>query len=236
MKQITDHIYQLDLGIVNAFVIEDNGLTLIDSGPKNSADKIFAAIKKAGKNPANLKQLILTHLHSDHTGSAAEIKRRLGIPVLAHPADAPLIAQGAAARGDMELSPGILNWVIYNAFIRRATRTVEPVAIDTLLNDGDTLPLAGGVQVIHTPGHSAGHIALLVKNEGLLIAADICGNIPSLGLSIVYEDIDLGIQSILKAASFSFDKAIFGHGKPLMKNADKIMRETFMAIAAKSKG
>lgn len=46
---------------------------LIDTGNKDSADKIFAAIKKGRKNPTNIKQVILMHCHPDHTGNAAEI-------------------------------------------------------------------------------------------------------------------------------------------------------------------
>ncbi len=51
MQQITGNIFQISLGAVNTFLIEDNGLTLIDTGNKNSTDKIFAVIKKGGKNP-----------------------------------------------------------------------------------------------------------------------------------------------------------------------------------------
>lgn len=74
MRKITDHVYQITLGAVNAFVIEDDGLTLVDTGYKGSADKIFNAIKKGGKDPKDIRRIILTHLHLDHAGSAAEIK------------------------------------------------------------------------------------------------------------------------------------------------------------------
>ena len=55
MQQISKNIYQIKLGMVNAFLIEDNGFTLIDTGYKNSSDKIFDAISKAGKNPNDIK-------------------------------------------------------------------------------------------------------------------------------------------------------------------------------------
>ena len=74
------------------------------------------------------------------------------------------------------------------------------------------MPIAGGLQVIHTPSHSAGHISLLLKNEVVLIAGDICAHVSGLGLSTVYEDSELGIKSILKAAEFEFDKAFSGMG------------------------
>lgn len=232
MQQITGNIYQISLGAVNTFLVEDNGLTLIDTGNKNSADKIFAAIKKGGKNPADIKQVILTHCHPDHTGSAAEIKRRLNIPVFAHIEDATLIERGIGIRKPMYLSPGIINRIVYNIFIKKTPQTIEPVNIDEKLEDNDVITFAGGIHVIHTPGHCAGHIALLIKNEGVLIAGDLCANAAGLGTSTVNEDPDLSIKSILKAAAFSFDKAVFGHGSLLKGSANIKLKEKF--IEAKS--
>lgn len=225
MKQITDNIYLLSLGSVNTFVIEDNGLTLIDTGLPGSKDKIFNSLEKAGKNPADIKQIILTHCHTDHAGGAAALVNELNVPVFAHTIDAELIEQGISSR-PMTLTPGIINWMVYQLFIKKAVKTISPVKVIDL-NDDDILPIAGGIQIIHTPGHSAGHIALLIKEQGVLIAADICANFGSLAYSTLYEDILLGQKSILKAAAFSFDKALFGHGGPLLKDANKKLQEKF---------
>ena len=225
MKQITDTIYQLSLGSVNTFVIEDNGLTLIDTGLPGGKDKIFSSLEKAGKNPADIKQIILTHCHTDHAGSAEELVTELNVPVFAHTIDAELIEQGISSR-PMTLTPGFINWMVYQLFIKKAAKIISPVKVIGL-NDNDILPIAGGIQVIHTPGHSAGHIALLIKEQGVLIAADICANFGSLAYSTLYEDILLGQKSILKAAAFSFDKALFGHGGPLLKDANKKLQEKF---------
>lgn len=226
MKQITHSLYQISLGAVNAFLVDDNGLTLIDTGLKGSTEKIFSAIKKAGKNPEDIKQIILTHCHPDHTGNAAELKKILNVPVFAHVIDAPLIEQGIGGR-QMHLTPGVVNWLIYNLFIKKAGNTIAPVTVEERLKDNDVIPVAGGIRVIHTPGHSEGHIALLLMNEGVLIAADICANAIGLNYSTLYEDIELGRKSILKAAGFSFDQAVFGHGNLLKGNANEKMKEKF---------
>ena len=227
MKEVAKNVYQIGLGMVNAFVIVDDGLTLIDTGNKGSMGKIFSALEKNGKNPNDIKRIVLTHCHPDHAGSAAEIQKRLNIPVWAHPEDAKLIEKGIAGRKPMILSPGVANWIIYNLFIKNTGNTIEPVKVDKLLNDNDIILVAGGVRVIHTPGHCAGHIALLVQNEGLLIAGDICANAMGLDLSAVYENREVGVQSILKAVSFSFDKAVFGHGNLLKSNASTKIKEKF---------
>ena len=233
MQQITKNIYQIKLGMVNAFLIEDNGFTLIDTGYKNSSDKIFDAISKAGKNPNDIKQVILTHAHPDHSGSAAELKKRLNIPVLAHEEDAKIIEQGIGGRMPFVLSPGIVNWMVFNLLIKNSDPSIEKLPIDKKLQHNDVLPIAGGVQVIHTPGHSAGHIVLLVKNEGVLISGDLCANVMGLDLSTVYEDRQLGVQSILNVAALDFDTAVFGHGNALKKEANKKLKAKFSTMNLK---
>jgi glyoxylase-like metal-dependent hydrolase (beta-lactamase superfamily II) len=231
MKQIASNIYQIGLGVVNAFIIEDyNGLTLVDTGYKGSAGKIFTALKKAGKNPADIKQIILTHCHPDHTGSAAVLKKELGALLFAHGEDIPLIERGIGGRLPLQLSPGIKHWLIYHIFAKLHGCKIEPVHVDETLRDKSILPIAGGIQVIHTPGHSAGHVSLLLQNEGVLIAGDLCTNMNGLDLSSVYDNRAVGIESILKAAELDFDTAVFGHGKPLIKGANKKLKEKFLPL------
>lgn len=226
MKKITNRLYQISLGAVNAFVIEDDGLTLVDTGLPGSTDKIFAALRKEGKNPTDIKRIILTHLHTDHTGNAADIKRQTGARVYAHHADAPLLEQGVSGR-PTTLTPGIMNRLVYQLFIKGAGNAVPPVAVEEKLSDGDVIPLLGGIQVVHTPGHSAGHVALLLPSEGVLIAADLCAHVLGLAYSTLYEDRALGQQSIQKAAALSFDTAVFGHGGPLRGQANQQLRTKF---------
>lgn len=85
MQQITPSLYQISLGPVNVFVIKDQGLTLIDTGNKGSMEPIFSALRKGGENPNTIKQIILTHAHPDHAGSAADIKNKLSVPLLKEP-------------------------------------------------------------------------------------------------------------------------------------------------------
>lgn len=229
MLSVTPHLYQISLGAVNCFVIDDGpaGLVLVDTGYKDSAGKIFASIEKSGKSPAQIRRIILTHTHPDHGGSAAEIVRRTGATVIAHPSDAALAEQGIAGRLPHVLSPGLINWIVFTMFIKYSPNAIPRVQVDQRVNDGDVLPIAGGLQVIHTPGHSAGHIALYLPKDDVLIAGDICANMLGPGLSTVYEDRALGVQSILKATQIPFSKAVFGHGKPLLKDASAKIRAHF---------
>ncbi len=233
LQQITPSLYQLSLGAVNAFIIKDNGLTLIDTGYTGSLPKIFRALEQAGEDPNSIRRVLLTHAHPDHAGSAAALKKALGIPLLAHQLEAPLLEEGISGRAPIYRSPGIINWLIYNLFIKRGGSTIDPVVVDERLNHGDVLPIAGGLDVLHTPGHSVGHVAFLLKNEGVLIAGDTCAHVMGLDLSTVYEDRSLAIKSLLSLSELDFDKAVFGHGSPLWKHANRRLETKFGAMTSR---
>ncbi|WP_414618167.1 MBL fold metallo-hydrolase [Dyadobacter sp. 32] len=215
---------------VNVFLIEDNGLTLIDTGFPGSADKIFAAIGKGGKKPEDIKRIILTHAHPDQSGSAAEIGKRLKVPVWAHRIDAEILEKGIGGREPKILGPGILSFFLYHIFIKNSSGVVDPIKFERKLEDRDSIDIAGGIQAIHVPGHSLGQISLLVKNESVLIAADLCANFIGLDMSTVSEDHEVSIESIGKVSRFPFDKAVFGHGNPIMRNADKTMKAFYRKL------
>ena len=228
IQQISTHVYRIPLGAVNAYVIKDGEeLTLVDTGYAKQVNKIFRALAKIGHAPEDLKRIILTHSHPDHAGSLAALVNLLNIPTLAHPADAQLIRQGIAARLPFLVSKGILNWLIFRLFIKNADNKIEPCRITEELEDGRLLPIAGGLEVIHTPGHSSGHISLLVRNDHTLIAGDLCANIGGLALATVNEDPQLAKASILKTCQKEFEIAVFGHGKPIMKKASRVMGRVF---------
>jgi glyoxylase-like metal-dependent hydrolase (beta-lactamase superfamily II) len=101
---------------------------------------------------------------------------------------------------------------------------MEPVAIDQPLTDGEILPIAGGIEVIHTPGHCAGHVALLWHPGRMLFAGDVCTNLMGLGDPVGFESLEQGRASQRKLASLSFDAVGFGHGKPIAHDASAQFR------------
>ena len=75
--QISPHLWQLKMGMVNAYLLEtDDGVLLVDAGWPNRTEAIFNAVQESGHNPADIRNLVLTHGHIDHAGSAAEVRWR----------------------------------------------------------------------------------------------------------------------------------------------------------------
>jgi glyoxylase-like metal-dependent hydrolase (beta-lactamase superfamily II) len=106
-------------------------------------------------------------------------------------------------------------------------RRLEPVAIDQPLTAGETLPIAGGIEVIHTPGHCAGQVALLWHPGRMLFAGDVCMNIMSLDDPLGFESLEDGRASQRKLASLSFDAAGFGHGASIARDASMLFRNKY---------
>jgi glyoxylase-like metal-dependent hydrolase (beta-lactamase superfamily II) len=226
VKQVIKGVYLLPMGFANAFLIEDDdGLVLIDAGYPHKEAAVFEAIRALGRTPDQLRHIVFTHAHPDHIGSAAAIVRATSARTYMHPLDIPIAENGGPFR-PMTPAPGLLGRVLCNLFFHPDER-VDPVSIDQPLIPGETLPLAGGFEVIHVPGHCAGQVALLWRPGRMLFAADVCTNVMRLGDPVGFENLEEGRLSQCKLASLSFDAVGFGHGKPIARDASTRFRNKY---------
>ena len=223
LRPVGNGVYLVAMGTANGYLIDgDDGLTLIDAGfPKKEA-VLFDALRQLGRSPRDLKHLILTHGHPDHIGSAAAIVRETGARTYLHAADIPLAESGGPFR-PMKPALGLLRQILCRV-IYDPNERLEPVAIDQLIEDGETLPVAGGIDVVHAPGHCAGQVALLWRPGRMLFAADVFMNITGLGDPLGFEDIATGRASQRRLSRLPFDAVGFGHGKPITREAAARLR------------
>lgn len=220
VKEVVSGLYLIKLGPVNAYLIDDGeqGLTLIDSGfPKNVA-KIGAAIRSIGREPGDISNILLTHAHPDHLGGAAQLSGG-AIPVSIHDDDAG-IARAGIIHQTMSPGPGLINQILFRVLIGNKPAEFPSFEPDRSLRDGKTLDVAGEIEVIHTPGHTPGHVSLLWKRDrGVLFAGDIASNMFGLGYMLGYDDLAVGKTSLAKVAQRDFEVAVFGHGGPITSGA-----------------
>lgn len=117
--------------------------------------------------------LLLSHTHFDHIGAAAEFEERLAhpveAPILARPTNAAtLFADYASGSGDAQMFLGLPP-----GWDARAYR-IEPAPATALVEDGDRIDLGDRtLTVLHTPGHSPGHVSLWEEKTGTLFAQDV---------------------------------------------------------------
>ena len=156
--QVTDGVFKVDgIRVANVYVVvTDDGLLLVDTGIPGSAGGICSFIEAMGRDLSEVRDIVLTHFDLDHVGSAAALKARTGARVSIHEADAPVLTGQQSPWGRM-----LVVRVLYRLL-------VKPLTPDRLLQDGDTI---GGLRVVHTPGHTAGSIAL-VRDDGVVFSGD----------------------------------------------------------------
>ena len=169
--------------------------------------------------------MVVTHHHADHAGALAPVLDATGADAWMHGLDAAETRVGNAFRPYRPAS-GIVNWGLERAFIRPTPARYPPAPVAHEVADGDLL--AADLRVVAAPGHTAGQIALVwPEHGGVLIAADACSNLPTLGYSIIYEDLDLGRDTLRQLAALEFDAAVFGHGGPILSGAAARFRSRF---------
>ena len=194
----------------NCYLITKPELTLIDTGIPRQSKKVVKYLANLGYEPWELKRIILTHHDIDHVGSAAQLQRLTGAWVCMHPADVDCLLGRAPRRP---------RWKAWLSTLARVWSKLEPPKIDVLLEEGQTI---GPLQVIHTPGHSAGSISLLYgpvlfTGDLLLWGRVFKGNLP-----IVNEDSKAARASIKKISNLDFYLLCPGHGKPVLDAAPKL--------------
>jgi glyoxylase-like metal-dependent hydrolase (beta-lactamase superfamily II) len=219
-QRIAAGVYRVGLGGVNAFLFEpgDGGLVLIDTGTRKEARAVGLAIRALGHAPEEVRGIVVTHLHRDHVGGLATVKEHTGAEVWMHPADAEAVRTGVAMRR-LEPGPGRLRTAIVKAVERRPEVTHAGIAVEHVVSDGEELPW-DGLEALHTPGHTAGHLALLLPRDGgVLFVGDAATNWGRLSWGPIYEDVADGERSLRRLAALDFEVAAFSHGSTIKSGA-----------------
>jgi len=196
-----------------AFVDADGSVTLVDCGVAKAPPRIVAGLAAMGKRPADVTRILLTHVHPDHAGAAAEMSRRTGADVWLHEGDHPSATAGTIVqKPDQRYRLGRL-------FARLPEPSFEPFQPGPLLNDGDLLPVAGGLRVVHTPGHSPGHVSLLHEPTRTLITGDAMFNFRFRGLMLspkfLCSDFVMTEKTAHRLGELEYDRAAFTHGQEM---------------------
>lgn len=146
--------------------VERHEAVLIDAGLFGEMGRLQATLAGIGMGWKDIRAILLTHGHLDHTGNLARIRKLSGASVYAHPAEQAHIDGRFTYRGASRLCGAM------EAFGRVVLR-YRPAPIDHPLTPGELLPFWGGLQVIHLPGHTEGHCGFHSHRFNLLFSGDL---------------------------------------------------------------
>ncbi|MBN1955946.1 MAG: MBL fold metallo-hydrolase [Anaerolineae bacterium] len=229
MKPIVQDVYLLDgLRMGNVYLLlSDGGLTLVDAAMAGDGARIVAQIEGSGYDPASLRSVVVTHAHPDHVGGLPELVRRFDPEVIAHRAEVPYV-EGTASLPAGSALQRAAQWL--GGLLPRRGSGIE---VARALEEGDRLDVLGGLEALHTPGHTPGSLCLFQRERGILFCGDLLINGNPLsgrgGLRYGPWAFSVDPQQLKQSARRLLDLPIevlcTGHGAPLMDSVrEKLAR------------
>jgi len=213
--EIAPGVHAVRLLNVYAFLIAEPQLTLIDAGLIGSGKRVQRYVEGIGRSLDDLARIVCTHAHPDHIGGVRELAGERDVEVLMHPSDlaglSVTLRDAVANRNRGQLI----------AYFTRHPGEATPI------EDGQILPMLGGLQVVHVPGHTPGSVCLYAGRHRLLFVGDalqvIRGRV-TFASRVFSEDLPLARASVARLAELDVETIAFSHYPPWRDGANGVLR------------
>ena len=213
---------RLNLGITKVYLLPcSKGYLLIDTGYEADYEKFRTKLKKTGIEIDQIKYLLLTHYHDDHSGFANKLKYEFGIPLIVQKKAVPLLAQGDSGEEEGDYITRRMR-ILFSAFeLFHKDFKYPPVLIndeDTLVDgdDKNILRVLGiNADILYTPGHSVDSMSVLY-DDGVAFVGDAAMNFLKFTGThyrpIYYSNLEQTYKSIQKLISAGAKTILPAHG------------------------
>jgi len=218
--------------IYPTLIWDEDTIILVDAGLSVSLSGIKNAMQDAGVPFEKLNKIIITHQDIDHIGGIKNILSELpDVEVLAHEDEKPYIQGGEKF---VRLNSSFMDRI--NNFPEEAQEKIldmfknAPVEVDKTLKDGQELHDCGGIIIIHTPGHTPGHICLYHKASKTMIVGDamnvIDGQLAGPNKQLMNEEeAEKAVNSLKKFEKYDIENIITYHGGLFNDNPNQRIKE-----------
>jgi len=213
--EIAPGVHAIRLLSVYAFLIDEPQLTLIDAGLIGSGGRVQRYVEQMGRSLDELTRIICTHAHPDHIGGVRELAGERDVEVLMHPADLDglkvTLRDAVANRNRSQLI----------AYFTRHPGEATPI------EEGQVLPILGGLRVVHTPGHTPGSVCLYAERHRLLFVGDnlqVIRRKVTFASGVFSDDMSLARASVARMAELDVQTIVFSHYPALREGANQVLR------------
>ena len=216
--EVAPGVHQLPaIGARVTAVVGSDGVLLVDAGTRGSLSMMDAGLERIGYSLADVRLIVLTHVHPDHAGGLAALVRATSAPVAVHESEAGFVSGAEPMPSPYRLG-----------LPARATRPMmswlygPPVRVEHSVTDGANLDWSEDVRVVHTPGHTAGSISLYLASQRLVIVGDALQyrfrRLSAPAWSVT-KDPAQAAESLKKLVPLDFHTMAFSHFSPLVREA-----------------
>jgi len=200
--------------MVNAYIVKQDGVVLIDTGTPGSEGVILRSLMAAGIEQQEVRLILVTHGHGDHAGSASRLQEMTGAPVAVHENDVRMLRTGTQGR----LIPTGFFGRIAPLFLGSVNKTTFPAVNPDIVIKGtmDLAPYGVVGTVIPTPGHTPGSVSVVLGNGNVFSGDLIFPQIPSGKPGLPFwadnpADVSMSVRTLLAYNPQTFYP---GHGGP----------------------
>jgi len=227
--EIVPGVHQVRMLGADSFLIAEDELTLIDAGMVGSRRTLERYLRRIGRQIDELRRIICTHGHPDHIGGISElVGDRQDVTVLIHPDD--LAGLRVSLREAISKPPD--GTPRRGRIIQYLTRTP---ARATAMVEAEVIPVLGGLQVVHTPGHTPGSVCLYAPRHRLLFTGDVLQVIRgrlTYASAFFSHDHPAAVASVERLAALDVETIALSHYPPWRHEPN----ETLRALAAPAGG
>jgi glyoxylase-like metal-dependent hydrolase (beta-lactamase superfamily II) len=223
IQEVAEGVYRLGTRWVGWYLLQvEATVTVVDCGFSGYYEQLGEGLSTLGRSLDDVVAVVLTHYHSDHVGSAERIRLEAGATVFAPAGDAAGIQGGRVpVPGGLASNlwrPRMVGYMTHA--LRNGGARLTPVRELETYDDGDVLDLPGALRAVHTPGHTAGHCALLAEGAGVLFAGDALATMSLLSeatgpqFASFNEDPGRARDSLSRLEGLPARAVAVGHGMP----------------------
>lgn len=197
-----------------------DSVSLFDTGWAHSAPLLEAALATLDRTTADVEHVVLSHFHEDHAGAASVVATWPHSRIVAGAPEAPVITGQTPG-------PVPMLTTAETAIHEPSTEppSAAPCRVDDTVTDGDVLTFGGKAQVLLTPGHTVGSLALHLPALDTVLTGDTVAELHgSVILGVFDVDRELTRHSMLRIAETGAAVAGFGHGEAVLEDAYRRIR------------
>ncbi len=224
LEEVIDGIYRVKVGMSYCFILDKpDGLYLLDGGFERSGKTVIRAVKEIRRDvDKELKAVVVSHHHVDHTAGLWKIEQQFNVPIYAHSRDVPVILRETNPPPGEGFLGRLFVWFL------KLSRYHPPRTV--LIADSQSFPFS----VIHLPGHTDGHVALYDLDTKTLLCADLLTigkNVLKLPPRFFNQSISIHLRSLrqlkvmIETGKLVIQNVIPSHGKGLLRDADRYFLE-----------